>query len=134
MKSMNSTNATNETFSGKPTISKINDTTLPASRPTVLSGANAVHDKKKSTNGKIGLSTTTIKMRRTGIGEYRLKPLLESPRHNQQALANIIRSLETGVSVQCPKCAVLWNRLTPSGVCYDCDSAEQKKRKTFYGS
>lgn len=129
---MNSTNAMNETSSGKPTISKTSDIKLSASPETDQSGVSAELDKKKSTNGKTGLSTTTIKLRKTGIGEFRLKPFLESPLRNKQALEKIIKRLDTGTWVKCPKCAEEWNRLTPNGICYNCDPVEQEDRRRYY--
>jgi hypothetical protein len=133
VKSTNSINAMNETFSGKSITSKIDDMKLSVF-PPVAPGANVEPDKKKSMNGKNGLSRTTIKLRRNGIGEYRLKPFLESPLRNKQTLENIIKRLETGTLVKCPKCNVAWNRLTPNGMCYECDPEEQRDRQKFYGS
>jgi hypothetical protein len=48
-------------------------------------------------------------------------------------LEKIVKRLDSGAWVKCPKCNVEWNRLTPNGICYDCDPAEQENRRKFYG-
>ncbi len=132
---MNLTNSIddgNVKFSGKPTTWKVPDT-IKSAIPPRDAGVNAEPDKKKSTSGKTGLLTTTIYPTTKDIGEYRHRPLHESPRLNKIALQKILTklSLNNGPSVLCPKCSKEWNRLTPNGICYDCDPVEQADRKKW---
>lgn len=42
---------------------------------------------------------------------------------NKYALDEIVKRLipADGIAVKCPECHVEWNRLTPSGVCVNCE-------------
>ena len=57
----------------------------------------------------------------------------KGPESNKQTLKRILQNLDTGNSVTCLKCSEVWNRLTPTGICYNCDPVEQADRKKFYG-
>lgn len=89
MKLTNSISDGNAQSSGKPTTSKASGT-----KPSAAANVNAELDKKKSGNGKIGSFKTTIKLTRTGTGEYRFKPLLASRRLNRQTLGKIVQELK----------------------------------------
>lgn len=91
-------------------------------------GANAELDKTKSTNGKIGRSTTSENQTTKLTGDFPKQPsdpwVAQIKRSNSIALTRILRSLQplNGNWVQCPKCCKDWNRLTPKGVCLDCET------------
>lgn len=124
MISISSTDAGNETSFSKPTASRTNV----IYRPAALSkdGANAEPAKKKFTSGKTGSSTITIYRTTKDAGAYRLKPLLESPLLNRNALQTILQKLKPREWFSCPSCKTEWNRLAPSVVCINCEDNKEK--------
>lgn len=93
MKSTISTNAGNDSFSGKPTTPKTVDTTKSAG-PATVPGAAAEPDRRKSTNGKTGFSTITIYPMSKDSGRFRSRFLLESQHRNRSALQSILARIK----------------------------------------
>lgn len=130
MKLTASTENGNELFSGKPMKLRTNDTTQSVQERSRLgTGANVENGKTKYGNGKIGSLKITTRLKTNEIGEYQFQSFRKSPYRNAKILERIIKRLDTGEWVKCPVCTVEWNRLTPNGICYNCDPVEQELRK-----
>lgn len=50
---------------------------------------------------------------------------------NKKALEGILKSLAPqGEFVKCPVCSGEWNKLTPEGMCFDCQESKMKMRES----
>lgn len=135
--SMRSTETMSDGFSLSSMESKKDNTTSDAN--SMESGVNVERDKMKSTNGKTGLLPTSDAKTKTSTGDSLSQPLSRWASNLQKSngivLHRILKRLapENNRWLTCPKCGHDWNKLTPNGMCYECDPKEQEDRNKFYG-